>query len=94
MKKLVLPLAVLIALALIAPATANHATLPPPPIWCPGPGGVMVLCSPLPTPQRYCQPPGSDFVPCTPTPAPRQPAPKATPLSPGARYWFWIIFHK
>lgn len=28
---------------------------PPPVIWCPGPGGVMALCSPVPTPQA-CRP--------------------------------------
>jgi hypothetical protein len=95
-KPIVLIAAILIALAMFAPITARDAAMPPPPIWCPGPGGIMVLCSPLPTPQRYCQPPGSDFVPCTPTPAPRQQPPtiKATPLPPGVRYWFWLIFRK
>ncbi len=95
MKKIVLfLLAALIVLALSAPISANPGHNPPPPIWCPGPNGHLVLCSPIPTPQ-YCRAENGYMIPCaTPTPAPHPKASKSKtlPTTPGMRYWFWIVY--
>ena len=42
--------AALLSALLAWSASAAPLQNPPPAIWCPGPGGVMALCSPVPTP--------------------------------------------
>lgn len=50
--KLMKLLIICLAVVLLSVWTTSAAPLqnPPPAIWCPGPGGIMALCSPLPTP--------------------------------------------
>ncbi len=50
-QKVVMGLVILLVVMMGAwTARAAPQTNPPPAIWCPGPGGVMSLCSPVPTP--------------------------------------------